>query len=290
MRDFALMTDSSCDLPQEIADKFDITVVSLIVTMDGKDYVNDLAWSSISSHEFYERLRNGAMAKTSAPSVDAFRSAMEPLLKAGKDILYIGFSTALSAAYNTGAMVAKLLMEEYPERKILTVDTLAASLGQGLLVYKTAEKIAAGCTLEEAYQYAEDTKLHICHWFTVGDLMFLKRGGRVSPTVAVIGSMLNIKPIMHMPDEGTLVPVTKVRGTKAYHAKIAELMNTTGINIKDQTVFISHGDCLDQVNALVEYLKTATGVQNFLINPVGPVIGAHSGPGTIAVFFEGTHR
>ena len=216
--------------------------------------------------------------------------AGDTVLQAGIDILYIGFSSGLSTTYQSGCIAAAELREKYPERTILTVDSLCASLGQGLLVHHAVQKKNAGASIEELAQYLEDNKLHLCHWFTVEDLMFLKRGGRVSAATALLGTALQIKPVMHVDNDGHLINVSKARGRKASISALVDRMEKTGIDIASQTVFISHGDCQADAEYAAELMRTRLGVKDILINYVGPVIGSHSGPGTLAIFFLGTER
>lgn len=284
------MTDSSCDLPASLAQDLGLVVLPLSVDIEGDIYRNLLDGSEIGFQEIYAKLRSGADVKTSAVNIGAFEEAMEPLLQEGKDILYLGFSSGLSAAYASGAATAEEMRKRFPERTILTVDTLCASLGQGLLVYHTAMRKRAGATIEEARDYAEATKLHLCHWFTVDDLNFLKRGGRCSAGAAFLGTALSIKPVMHVDDVGHLIPVDKVRGRKRSLIAMVDKMEELAIDPADQTVFISHGDCLDEAQWLAALIKERLQVKDVLINYVGPVIGAHSGPGTMALFFIGDHR
>lgn len=215
---------------------------------------------------------------------------MEKLLGEGKDVLYIGFSTGLSTTYNSGESAARELREKYPDRKIYTVDTLAASLGQGMITYYAAKKKEAGATIEEVRDFVESEKLHMCHWFTVDDLNYLKRGGRISAATAAIGTMLSIKPVMHMDNEGHLVAVGKARGRKAALKALADSMESTMLPGRNETIFISHGDSLEDAEYLANLVRERTGVQDIVINYVGPVIGAHAGPGTIALFFWGSER
>ena len=288
MSDYVLMTDSSCDLPASMAEELELTVAPLSVLIDGKSYVNYLDEREITFTKCYSLFREGKIATTSAANVELFTGYMEPLLKAGKDILYLGFSSGLSSTCQAGAMAAKELMEKYPQRKIYTVDTLCASMGQGLLVYLCAQEKAKGKSIEEVRDYAEATKLHLCHWFTVDDLNHLKRGGRVSAVSAALGTVLNIKPVLHVDDEGHLIFMEKVRGRRQSIKRLAEMMEKTGIDLKDQVIFISHGDCMDDVNYLISLIQDK--VKEIHVSYVGPVIGAHSGPGTLALFFLGTQR
>lgn len=290
MASYRIFTDSSCDLPQALADSYGLTVLPLTVTFEGKTCRNLLDGSEIGFHDLYEKLRGGVKATTSAVSPGAFRDEMEKCLAAGEDILYIGFSSGLSTTYQSGCIAADELRESYPERKIICIDSLCASLGQGLLLHLAVEKQRGGMPLEELAEFVEKTKLHICHWFTVDDLMFLKRGGRIPATTALLGTALQIKPVMHMDNNGKLVSVSKARGRKASIAALVQKMNDSGIDIHEQTVFISHGDCLPDAEYAASLIRERVGVKDVIINFVGPVIGSHSGPGTLSVFFVGTER
>ena len=290
MSQYIIMTDSSCDLPAQLAAELELEVLPLSVLIDGKSYVNYLDERDISFADCYATLRAGKSATTSAVNVEAFVEAMERHLQAGEDILYLGFSSALSGTYNAGAVAAQQLAEKYPERKLYAVDTLSASMGQGLLVYLTVQQKRAGATIEEARDYAEAQKLHLCHWFTVDDLNHLHRGGRVSATSAVLGTVLNIKPVLHMDDEGRLIFMEKVRGRRNSIKRMLEKMRETAIEPEKQIVFMSHGDCIEDAEYLAGRIREEWNVQDVVINYVGPVIGAHSGPGTLALFFLGTHR
>ena len=289
MSDFVILTDSSCDLPASLADSLGLVVAPLTFELEGKQYTNYLDWREISPHAFYDKLRGTALAPTSAVNVAAFTELMEPILRSGRDILYIGFSSGLSAAYQNGEIAAADLREKYPQRVILTVDSLCASQGEGLLVWLTAHKKIDGASITECRDFAEATKLHIVHWFTVEDLKFLWRGGRVSKTAATVGTILDIKPVMHVDNAGHLVPVYKVRGRKKSLRDLGENTTQVAINLAEQTIFITHCDCLDEAQALGEQIKAA-GAKDVIINYVGPVIGSHSGPGTMAIFCVGTER
>ncbi len=290
MSDFVIMTDSSCDLPAALAEEMELTVLPLYVDVDGQKYTNYLDEREISFAEIYAKLRTKCPAKTSAVNMNDFMEPMESLLAAGKDVLYIGFSSGLSGTYNAGVLAARELSEKYPERKIYTVDSLCASMGQGLLVWHAWNEKRKGATIEQVRDFTEQTKLHLCHWFTIDDLMFLKRGGRVSGATAVVGSMLSIKPVMHVDNDGHLIKVDTARGRKASIKALADKAGKLGYNLSDQTVFISHGDCIDDANYLADIMRTRFGVKDVVISYVGPVIGAHSGPGTVALFFLGSER
>lgn len=281
------MTDSSADIPSKMAEELSIEVLQLEVLVDGDV---SKANKDIDEKDFYAKLREKKNAITSAVSIDKFLIYMEKILAEGNDLLYLGFSSALSGTYNAGFVAAKELSEKYPDRKIYTVDTLAASMGEGLLVYLAAKKKEAGASIEEVRDYVENNKLHLCHWFTVDDLFFLKRGGRVSSATAIMGTMLSIKPVMHVDNAGRLINVSKARGRKNSIDELFERMKATAIDPADQTVFISHGDCAEDAEYLASRIKNELSVKNIVISYVGPVIGAHSGPGTLALFFLGSER
>lgn len=289
-RNYVVMTDSSADLTAGLVEQLGLDVIPLSVNVGEQSFMNYPDEREISSPDFYELLRKGANAQTSAVNVDTFLNAMSVHLKAGKDVLYLGFSSGLSSTYGASEIAAQELRETYPDRKILTVDTLCASLGQGLLVYLTMQKVLAGATIEEAAAYAEENRLHLCHWFTVDDLFFLKRGGRVSAATALVGSALGIKPVLHVDNEGHLINVSKARGRKNSILALVDRMESSAIDPQKQTIFISHGDCLADAEFLAAEVRKRFGVTDITINFVGPVIGAHSGPGTLALFFLGTER
>ena len=289
-KEYVIMTDSSCDLSQELADQLGLEVLPLEVMADGKNYRNWLDGREIGFKEFYKLAREGKELKTSAVNTAAFEEKMEKLLEEGKDILYIGFSAGLSTTYNSGEAAARELREKYPDRKIYTVDTLAASLGQGMIIYYAAKKKEAGATIEEVRDFVENEKLHMCHWFTVDDLNYLKRGGRISAATAAIGTMLSIKPVMHMDNEGHLVAVGKARGRKAALCQLLDTMGELGEGLEGQTTFICHSDCMDDAQYVASQMKERFGVAQANINWIGPVIGAHTGPGTIGIFFWGSQR
>ena len=288
--DFLIITDSTCDIPQEMADELGLAILPIRVSMEDKEYAHYLDGRELGFHEFYEKLRAGVPAKTSAANQEDFLSLMEPALAAGRDVLYIGFSSGLSSTYNVGVMTAAQLAEKYPERKVYTVDSLSASLGQGLLVYHAVQQKLAGRSIDEVRTFVEETRLHLCHWFTVDDLQHLKRGGRVSAAAAAFGTMLNIKPVLHVDDEGHLIPVGKVQGRTTSIKALLKKMQETAIDPAEQVVFISHGDCEKDAEKLAAMVRESIGPKEIILNPIGPVIGAHSGPGTVALFFLGTKR
>ena len=287
MRDYVIFTDSSCDLPARLVKEWGIEVHSLEVNIEG---VGTFLNHEIEPAKFYEYLRDKRPVKTSAANMEGFVTAFERIASEGKDILYIGFSTGLSATYIAGKNAAEEVMEKYPECKILTVDSLCAALGQGLLVKYAVDKKNTGATLEELAAYVEGLKLNLAHWFTVEDLFFLKRGGRVSAATAVMGTVLQIKPVMHVDNDGRLINMAKARGRDASIKALVERMKETVIDPEKQTVYICHGDCYDDAKKLADMVTAEFGITDILIDYVGPVIGAHSGPGTLALFFIGRER
>jgi len=288
MRDYVILTDSCCDLTAQMADELGIVAIPLSLVMDDKEFRNHLDGRDISPKDFYARIRSGSMPTTSAINVGTFEEIMRPILEGGKDILYLAFSSALSTTHQSACIAAEGLRAEFPDAKIHVVDTLAASMGQGLLVYLCAQQQKSGKTVDEVRDYAENTKLNICHWFTVDDLNHLKRGGRVSAATALLGTMLAIKPVLHVDDGGHLISVSKARGRKASLMALADEMGKTVTDA--ETIFISHGDCEEDVNLLADELRSRFGVKNVVINYVGPVIGAHTGAGVVALFFVGSKR
>ena len=290
MSDFVILTDSSADLGAELVQQLDVQVLPLSFILNQHTYHNYPDNREMDPHLFYEKLRAGEVATTAAVNVAEYVDAVEPLLQTGHDVLILAFSSGLSTTYNSSAIAVEELREKYPDRKVYTVDTLCASLGQGLLVYLAAQERARGKTIEEVRDWAEANKLSICHQFTVDDLHFLKRGGRISATTAVLGSMLQIKPVLHVDDEGHLINIAKARGRQASLKALVDKMEKTAIDPAHQTVFISHGDCLEDAQMVADLVKERLGVPEVYLNPIGPVIGAHAGPGTVALFYVGTER
>ena len=290
MSEFVLMTDSSADLSQEMVQELGVTVLPLSFTIQGKTYRNYPDNREMDLPLFYDMLRAGELATTSAVNVAEYTQAVEPILQEGKDVLILAFSSGLSSTYQASVLAAGELREKYPDRKIYTVDTLCASLGQGLLVYLAAQEQRKGKSIEEVRDWAEETKLHLCHQFTVDDLHFLKRGGRISATTAVVGSMLQIKPVLHVDNEGHLINIGKARGRQATLKAPVDKMEKTVTEEGRKTVFISHGDCRKDAVTVADMVRERFGTQDIRINYVGPVIGAHSGPGTLALFYLGTER
>lgn len=288
MRDFVILTDSCCDFTAQMVEELELSVLPLSFTMEGKEYFNYPDNRDIQPGDFYGRLRSGVLGTTAAINVGAFREAMEPIIAGGRDILCVSFSSGLSTTYQSACIAAQELQDAHPDSRILVVDSRAASLGQGLLVYLTVQEKRRGRSLEEVRDFVEQKKNHICHWFTVDDLNHLKRGGRVSAAAALFGTMLQMKPVLHVDDEGHLIPVDKVRGRKA---SVNALLKKMDELVEDPSVvFISHGDCEAEAVALGEAIRAKYPVERLEINYVGPVIGNHSGPGTLALFFQGKHK
>ena len=290
MSEYVLITDSSADLSQEMVQELGVTVLPLSFTIQGKTYRNYPDNREMDLPLFYDMLRAGELATTSAVNVAEYTQAVEPILQEGKDVLILAFSSGLSSTYQASVLAAGELREKYPDRKIYTVDTLCASLGQGLLVYLAAQEQRKGKSIEEVRDWAEETKLHLCHQFTVDDLHFLKRGGRISATTAVVGSMLQIKPVLHVDNEGHLINIGKARGRQASLKALVDKMEKTVTEEGRKTVFISHGDFRKDAVTVADMVRERFGTQDIRINFVGPVIGAHSGPGTLALFYLGTER
>ena len=287
MNTYQIITDSCCDLPLEMRRQLNIEMVSLTLRFreqERPDSVGD------DIRDLYAALRAGEVASTAAVNPDAWETAMTTALEQGRDVLVLAFSSGLSTTYQSAVIAAGDLAEKYPQRKIRVVDSRSASLGQGLLLWYACQKRDAGLGLDELADWLEEEKYHLCHWFTVDDLMYLKRGGRVSAATALVGTMLGIKPVLHMDDEGHLINVSKVRGRKAAIEALAEKMSQLGLPGQNGTVFICHGDCLEDARRLETILKEKHGVKEVFIGYTGAVIGSHSGPGTLALFFLGEKR
>ena len=284
---YRIVTDSCCDFPETMYDQLDLSMIPLTLHYQGKDYT-DLSEKFLK--KLYKGLREGEVASTAAANPDGWSGILEPVLAGGEDALVLAFSSGLSTTYQSAVIAANELKEKYPERKVNVVDTLCASLGQGLLVWYACKKRDAGMSLPDLTEWVESNKLNLCHWFTVDDLMYLKRGGRVSAATALLGTMLQIKPVLHVDDEGHLINVSKARGRKASIDALAAKLGQTGLPGENDTVFICHGDCLEDAEYLAQQVKEKYGVKEVLIYYTGAVIGSHSGPGTLALFYLGEHR
>lgn len=288
---YKIVTDSSCNLTDEMIDEFGLEILPLTFMSDGEQFKSYIKGQKSDLKSFFRMMREGKVFTTSLPNQEESLEALRAVLEGGEDLLYIGFSSGLSGTYQAIALLLESLKEEFPERKIYHTDTLAAAMGQGLIVYKAAKLAQAGAPIEEVWQWVEDNKLNCAHWFTVDDLMFLFRGGRVSRTSAWAGSLLKIKPVLHVDDEGKLIPMEKTRGRKKSLIALVDHMAETAIEpVSEQTVFISHGDCEDDAMFVAEEVKKRFGCTDVQVNCLDPVIGAHSGPGTVALFFMADHR
>lgn len=284
---YKIITDTCCDLWQEFYDQLKLSVVPLSVNFRGQSFTE---YSESWLKDFYDGLRQGEAAQTAAVNPEGWKNVIAPVLSQGEDALVLAFSSGLSTTYQSAVIAAQELMEEYPERTVKVVDTLCASMGQGLFVWYACQKRDAGLSLEELYQWCEDNKLHLCHWFTVDDLMYLKRGGRVSAATALVGTMLQIKPVMHVDDEGHLIKVSTVRGRRGSLDALVKKFAETALPGENDTVFISHGDCQEDARYVAQKLQSQYGVKDVRLYYVGAVIGSHSGPGTVALFFMGDKR
>ena len=284
---YQIITDSCCDFPTPMYATLGLSFVPLSVEFRGEihDDKND-----DSLKEMYDGLRSGEVARTSAVNPARWCEAMEASLSKGQDVLVLAFSSGLSTTYQSAVIAAEDLSEKYPHRTIRVVDTLCASMGQGLLVWYACKKRDEGMPLEELYRWCLENRGHLCHWFTVDDLMYLKRGGRISAATALVGTMLQIKPLLHVDDEGRLISMTKARGRKAAIDALVRKAQELGAGYDNSTMFISHGDCREDAEYLARQLREKCGVKEVVISYVGAVIGSHSGPGTLALFFLGSHR
>lgn len=289
MQKFVITTENTSDLPHEYYEQNDILYMYLPCTMEGGLYKKD---NELPYQEFYSRMRSGAMPTTSQVNSEDAKAEWVPLIKAGKEILHLAFSSGLSGTYNSCRIAAEELREEYPDCKIVVIDSLCASLGQGLYVDKAVQMKNSGKTIEETAAWLEANKMKVCQVFTVDDLNHLYRGGRVSKLTAILGTMINIKPMLHVNEEGLLLPVGKVRGRKRSLMALVDLMEERlkGYTGEKGKVYISHGDCEADAQFVAKHIEERLGYHEFLINPIGATIGAHAGPGTVALFFMGDHR
>ena len=284
---YRIITDSCCDLPKELIASLDIDVVQMSLLFRNEELIDP---TEAQIKTMYNALRQGESASTAAVNPQGWREVIEPALKSGQDALVMTFSSGLSTTYQSAVIAAEELMEEYPDRTVKVLDTMSASLGQGMYVYYACMKRNEGLSLEELFAWCEENKQNMAHWFTVDDLMFLKRGGRISAATAVLGTMLNIKPLLHVDENGKLVSVAKCRGRKNALDTLVKKLEQDGLPGKNDTVFISHGDCIEDAQYVAQQVRERCGVKTVIIDYVGAVIGSHSGPGTVAFFYLGTHR
>lgn len=287
MRDYVITVNSTVDLPKEWLEERNVPGVPLRYTMDGQTYED---MSGLTAKEFFAKLREGKMSVTSQVNPEEAKAALEPFLKEGKDVLHLAFSSGLSGTCNSMKIAGEELREEYPEAKVIVIDTLCACLGEGLLLYKALQQKAAGKTIEETAAWVEENKLHICHDVTVDDLNHLHRGGRISKATAVVGTMVKIKPIIHMDNEGKLQVIGKERGRKKSLNKIVDMAVEQSKGWDNDIIMITHGDCIEDAEYVASLVREKMGIDNILINNIGTVIGSHTGPGVVAVFCMGNKR
>lgn len=284
MREFLIVTDSTTDLPKKFYEDKEIPVLALSYIMDGVTYEDG---NGLSGKDFFDKIRAGSMPTTSQINPEQARVALEPLVKEGKDILYIGFTSGLSGSYNSVRMAAEELLEEYPEAKIVAIDSLCASMGEGLLLYKAVELKEQGKSFEEIAQWVEENKLHVCHDVTIDDLHHLHRGGRVSKASAVVGSIIKIKPMIHVNEEGKLIVIGKERGRKKAMMSLIDRMEEKSQGFENDVAMIVHGDVEEDAEFLKRQIQERFGIENVIVNGIGSVIGSHTGPGVIAIFYMG---
>lgn len=287
---FEIVTDSSANLPEDMIEKYHLTILSLSFFVDKVEYYGYEKGKLTDLSKFYAMMRDKKDITTSLVNTKLAMEQCEELLKAGKDVLYIGFSSGLSGSYQSVSVALDELKENYPDRQILYVDTLAAALGEGLLVRYAVDLREEGKTIGEVYQWLLDNRLNLCHWFTVDDLFFLKRGGRVSATTALLGTALNIKPVLHVDDEGHLIMMEKARGRRKSLDALVNHLKETIVNPEGQYIYISHGDCIEDAEYVANKVKELYPVKEVFVRILDPVIGAHSGPGTVALFYLGSKR
>lgn len=289
MNKFIITSDTTADLPKDYVEKNEIGILPMSFQMEGKDYSGD---EELDIKEFYDKMRNGLMPTTSQINPTQAKSKFEEYLKNGYDVLHISFSSGLSGSYNNTRIASIELNDEYKNKKVVVIDSLSVSLGEGFLVNKALELRNEGKSIDEVAMWLEENKIKVCQHFTVNDLNHLYRGGRVSRATAILGSVIGVKPIIHVDNEGKLIPIAKVRGRKQSLTKLIDNMEKTigSYKSENKTVFISHGDAYEEAVALGERIKEKFGVESIMISPIGPVIGSHSGPGTVAVFFMGEKR
>lgn len=287
MRDYVITVNSTVDVPKEWLEERNVPVVPLKYTIDGETYTD---MEGLSAKEFFAKLREGKMSTTSQVNPEEAAALLEPYVKEGKDILHLGFSSGLSGTLNSMKIAGEMLEEKYPEAKVIVIDTLCACLGEALLLHHALKQKAKGMTINELEQWVEDNKLHVCHDVTVDDLNHLHRGGRVSKTTAVLGTLVQIKPIIHMDNDGKLQVIGKERGRKKSLNKIVDMAAEQSKGWDNDIVMITHGDCIEDAEYVAKLVREKMGINNILINNIGTVIGSHTGPGVVAVFCMGNKR
>ncbi|CBH20931.1 conserved protein of unknown function [Acetoanaerobium sticklandii] len=290
MRDYIIVTDATSDIPNEMANELNVKVVPMSFSLGEKNYNHYPDYRELDIKTFYDKQRDGQTSLTTQINVAVYLDFFEEIIKSDKDLLYISFSSALSSTYQSSVLAAKELNEKYPDFKIITIDSKAATLGETLLVKVAAQKKSEGMNIEDLSKWVAENHLKVCHYFTVDDLNHLKRGGRMTAMTAFIGTALDIKPILHVNDEGKLIPLDKVRGRKKALKVLFNYLAELSENLEEQTIFIGHGDCIEDARYLESLIKEAYKVKEVIIHPIGPIIGSHTGPGAITLFFLGKHR
>lgn len=290
MRDYIIVTDATSDIPNEMANELNVKVVPMSFSLGEKNYNHYPDYRELDIKTFYDKQRAGQTSLTTQINVAVYLDFFEEIIKSDKDVLYISFSSALSSTYQSSVLATKELNEKYPDFKIITIDSKAATLGETLLVKLAAQKKSEGMNIEDLSKWVAENHLKVCHYFTVDDLNHLKRGGRMTAMTAFIGTALDIKPILHVNDEGKLIPLDKVRGRKKALKVLFNYLAELSENLEEQTIFIGHGDCIEDARYLESLIKEAYKVKEVIIHPIGPIIGSHTGPGAITLFFLGKHR
>ena len=290
MSTYKIVTDATADLPEDFVQSMGLSVIPMECRLNDETFIYDPTGKFLKPEAFYAQMRDGAATSTSQINVFAYTSHFEPILQAGEDILYIAFSSALTGSQQSAVIAIQDLNARYPERRILMVDSLCASLGEGLMVYAATKKMEEGLDIDSLTQWVMDNRLNLCHWFTVDDLEYLARGGRLSAASAFLGTALRIKPVLHVDSEGRLVPLEKVQGRKHSLKSLVEHMEKNYIPERNDIVFIGHADSSEDAEYVRQLVEERLHVKNFLVYFIGPIIGAHSGPGTIALFHFGKSR
>jgi DegV family protein with EDD domain len=287
MSDYVIVSDATLDLPAGLVEEYDIRIIPMGFSIDNEEYSHYPDERELTIEEFYSRLKNGAISQTTQITPVVFTEYFEDVLKQGKDIIYISFSSGLSGTYNTSQIVIRDLKEDYPERKIYSIDSLCASIGEGLLVLHAAMQKKQGMDIDQLREWIENNKRGARHWFTVKDLFFLKRGGRISSIEAVVGTALKIRPVLSTDDSGKLTVVSKIRGTRAELELMLGKLEQESIDLSSQTIIIGHGDDLEQAKELERLIRDKYEVKEIIISKIGPIIGTHTGPGMLALTFFG---
>lgn len=287
MKDYIISTDSTADLPAEYVNEHNLFIHPLYYNLEGEIYGGE---KDLTPKEFYTKMRSGIMSTTMASNIEFIHDAFTKQIESGFDVLHISFSSALSGSHSNAAVTARDVCEEHPEAKITVIDSCAASMGQGLLVHKAIMLKEQGKSMDEVTKWVEENKDHVCHQFTVDSLFHLHRGGRVSKTTAIVGTLINVKPVLHVDFQGRLIPLENVRGRKKALTRLVDNMEAQITGYENDTVFISHGDCIKDAQFVADLIKERLGIQKFLINYISPTIGTHAGPGTVALFFMGKEK